>query len=73
MPPDELDLRSSKPLPLMQVVKKMYIDGFGTNPEERGGWYSKDDWLRVSQVFKRVDPGGDILDVGTGAHSSRTP
>lgn len=61
-----IDLRSTTPLPLMDRVRRPYVETYGEDPPG-GGWYKPDDWLRVSQVFARMDKGGDVLDVGSGA------
>jgi SAM-dependent methyltransferase len=50
----------------MQRVERAYVEKYGENPGG-GGWYKPDTWLRISRVFERLDKGGDILDVGTGA------
>lgn len=65
--PVEIPVRDSEPLELMQRVEQAYVDHFGADPEDKGGWYEPDGWKRVSRVFDRLEPGGDILDVGTGA------
>jgi SAM-dependent methyltransferase len=63
---ERTDLRATTPLPLMQRVERAYIEKYGENPSG-GGWYKSDTWLRISRVFERLDKGGDVLDVGTGA------
>lgn len=60
------DLRSTTPLPLMGRVERAYVETYGEDPPG-GGWFKPDDWLRVSRVFERMDKGGDVLDVGSGA------
>lgn len=65
--PSEIPVRSSEPLELMTRVEQAYVDRFGADPDDRGGWYEADGWKRVSRVFERLETGGDVLDVGTGA------
>jgi len=61
------EVRDSEPLPLMSHVAEAYEARFGSEPEDRGGWYEPDGWKRISRVFERLDLGGNLLDVGTGA------
>ena len=42
------------------------MEHFGERPEP-GGWYSPDDWHRISFVLSCMEPGGNVLDVGVGA------
>jgi SAM-dependent methyltransferase len=65
--PIEIEVRESDPLPLMRRVEQAYVDRFGADPEDKGGWYEPDGWKRISRVFERVQLGGDVLDVGSGA------
>ena len=62
-----ISVRDSQPLPLMAEVERRYVDHFGADPEDKGGWYQPDVWKRISRVFERLDKGGHVLDVGTGA------
>lgn len=62
-----IEVRGTAPLPLMSRVEGVYIDRFGAEPESRGGWYEPDAWRRVSRVYERLDKGGHVLDVGSGA------
>ena len=64
---DEVEVRNSEPLPLMRRVEAEYVTMFGTDPVDRRGWYEPDGWKRISRVLERLELGGDILDVGTGA------
>lgn len=63
----DINLRGHEPLPLMTQVQQAYVERFGHSPESRGGVYDADNWSRVSQVFQRLDKGGDSLDIGPGA------
>lgn len=65
--PVELPVRNSTPLPLMEEVERRYVEHFGADPENKGGWYEPDGWKRISRVFERMETGGKVLDVGTGA------
>lgn len=60
-------VRRSEPLELMRHVEHDYVERFGAEPAHRGGWYEPDGWKRISRVYERLDKGGDILDVGSGA------
>lgn len=60
-------VRRSEPLDLMRQIELKYVERFGVEPAHRGGWYEPDGWKRISRVFERLDKGGDILDVGSGA------
>lgn len=62
-----ISVRDSTPLALMADVERRYIDHFGADPEDKGGWYQPDVWKRISRVFERLDKGGHVLDVGSGA------
>lgn len=64
---DVIEVRDSEPLPLMVEIEREYIERFGEEPEDRGGWYEPDAWRRISRVFERMETGGDVLDVGSGA------
>lgn len=56
------------PLPgTVASVRDAYIQRHGTDPEDRGGWYTRHDWLRVGFVLGALQPGGRFLDVGLGA------
>lgn len=63
----EIPTRKSKSLPLMQRVEQAYMDRFGVEPETKGGWYEPDGWKRISRVYERLQKGGMVLDVGSGA------
>lgn len=65
--PVVLELRESAVLPLMRRIEDAYIERFGEDPEDKGGWLHEDAWLRLSRVFEVLDKGGDVLDVGSGA------
>jgi SAM-dependent methyltransferase len=67
LPMDVTEVRNSEPLPLMVRVDSEYRKRFGDDPEDRGGWYEPDGWKRISRVLERLDLGGDLLDVGSGA------
>jgi SAM-dependent methyltransferase len=53
--------------PVVSSVRDSYLDRFGSEPADRGGWYSRHDWLRISFVLGSLRPGGRFLDVGLGA------
>jgi SAM-dependent methyltransferase len=62
-----IEVSESEPLPLMIDVEQAYVERFGPDPDDLGGWYDRDAWKRVSRVFEILDKGGDVLDVGSGA------
>lgn len=63
----EVELGSYEPIELMTHVRDAYVERFGAEPEDPGGWYEDYAWRRISYVFERLDKGGDVLDVGSGA------
>lgn len=57
-------------LPLQVAVDDVRLEferRFGAEPEDRGGWYHRDDWFRISFVLGALRRGGRFLDVGLGA------
>jgi 2-polyprenyl-3-methyl-5-hydroxy-6-metoxy-1,4-benzoquinol methylase len=52
---------------LVASVRADYEAKFGEISGRPAGWYSPDDWHRVSYVADLLRPGGDSLDVGVGA------
>jgi SAM-dependent methyltransferase len=62
-----LPLRRVEPDPVTERVETAYVERFGADPANRGGWYRPDDWARISFVLGALRPGGSILDVGVGA------
>ncbi|MEM9465438.1 MAG: class I SAM-dependent methyltransferase [Actinomycetota bacterium] len=48
-------------------IREAYVDEFGAAPEDRGGWYPRDDWQRISFVLDAIGRHGRFLDVGVGA------
>jgi 2-polyprenyl-3-methyl-5-hydroxy-6-metoxy-1,4-benzoquinol methylase len=52
---------------LVASVRSDYEARFGKPDGRPAGWYSPDDWHRVSYVADLLRPGGDSLDVGVGA------
>lgn len=49
------------------AVRSQYVDHFGPAPEDKGGWYPRDDWQRISFVLGAIGRRGRFLDVGLGA------
>ncbi len=48
-------------------TKSAYEKLFGSDPEDRGGWYHPADWGRTTWVLSALDSGTRVLDVGAGA------
>jgi SAM-dependent methyltransferase len=56
------------PLPgAAAAVRDDYVQRYGGDPADRGGWYTRHDWLRIGFVLGALRPGGRFLDVGLGA------
>lgn len=56
------------PLPAAVAdVRDDYLQRYGSEPADRGGWYTRHDWLRIGFVLSALQPGGRFLDVGLGA------
>ncbi len=53
--------------PITTEVRQAYINRFGMEPANPGGWYANDDWIRISFVLRAVHPRESVLDVGVGA------
>lgn len=53
--------------PAVDDVRRRFEKEYGSEPEDRGGWYRPDDWYRVSFVLSSLRQGGRFLDVGLGA------
>lgn len=49
------------------AVRDEYVSRYGSDPEDRGGWYTRHDWLRIGFVLGALQPGGRFLDIGLGA------
>jgi SAM-dependent methyltransferase len=60
-------LRSMPLEPEVVATRLRYIEEFGADPENRGGWYHDDDWQRISFVLRSLRSGSTFLDVGCGA------
>jgi SAM-dependent methyltransferase len=63
----EVDLRLLPLEPEVVATRERYIEEFGADPENRGGWYHDDDWQRISFVLRSLRSGPTFLDVGCGA------
>ena len=53
--------------PEVIAVQAAYKEKFGAAPEDRGGWFNKDDWPRITFVLHAIGRHGRFLDVGVGA------
>ncbi len=51
----------------VELMRKEYERTYGADPADKGGWYHRDDWFRISFVLSAVSRGGTFLDVGLGA------
>ncbi|MEM8704818.1 MAG: class I SAM-dependent methyltransferase [Actinomycetota bacterium] len=49
------------------AIRSWYVDRYGADPEDRGGWYTLADWRRISFVNGALGGSGRFLDVGLGA------
>ncbi|MEO0494859.1 MAG: class I SAM-dependent methyltransferase [Actinomycetota bacterium] len=48
-------------------VQRRFIERYGEDPDDKGGWYHDGDWYRISFVLGSLRPGGRFLDIGLGA------
>lgn len=64
---DRVNVQKFPRAPEAVAVKSEYERIFGTEPEDRGGWFHPADWGRTSFVLGRLRCGGSVLDVGAGA------
>ena len=49
------------------AIRTAYVDRYGSDPDDRGGWYTLADWRRISFVNRAIGGSGRLLDVGLGA------